>query len=224
MDLVPLFLETLSTFLVSENELESFINTDWEIEREVITSNNNRIDLLLKSNEHVVAIENKIYAAEYNDLNDYLNHVKREFNIKNNYGLVLSLHPATFNIEGWKNITYQQFFECVNKILGSYFIGSNTKGLLFLYEFIENLKILKEGNCLNMSKPSQLMDFEHFLEKHYQSFIDMDADLKIYKKECGQLVDGIINLFETTEMKNEINDTLGKRLMTTEEKVYLNKI
>lgn len=219
-----LFLEALSTFLVSENDVESFINTDWEIEREAITSNNNRIDLLLKSNEHVIAIENKIYAAEYNDLNDYLNHIKKEFNIKNNYGLVLSLHPTTFNIKGWKNITYQQFFECVNKILGSYFIGSNSKGLMFLHDFIENLKILKEGNRLNMSNPSQLMDFEHFLEKHYQSIIDMDTDLKIYKKECSQLVDGIISLFETTEIKHEVNNTLRGKLTAPEDKVYLNKI
>lgn len=42
-----LFLEALSTFLVSGKDVESFINTDWEIERESITSNNNRIDLLL---------------------------------------------------------------------------------------------------------------------------------------------------------------------------------
>ncbi|WP_411843110.1 PD-(D/E)XK nuclease family protein [Salinicoccus sp. HZC-1] len=219
-----LLLEALSTFLVSENDVQSFINIDWKVEREVITGNKNRIDVLLKSDDYVVAIENKIYATEYNDLNDYLNHIKREFNIKNNYGVVLSLHTTTFNERGWKNITYQQFFECVNKILGSYFIGSNTKGLMFLHDFIENLKILKEGNRLNMSNPKQLMDFEHFIEDHYQSIIDMDTDLKIYKKECGQLVNGILNLFENSEIKHEINNTLGETLIAAEEKAYLNKI
>lgn len=219
-----LLLEALSTFLVSDNDIQSFINMDWEVDREVITSNNNRIDVLLKSDDYVVAIENKIYAAEYNDLNDYLDHVKREFNIKNSYGVVLSLHPTTFDKDGWKNITYQQFFQCVNKILGNYFIGSNTKGLMFLHDFIENFNILKEGNRLNMSNPKQLVDFEHFIEDHYQSIIDMDADLKIYKKECGQLVDGILNLFETTEIKHEVNNALRDTLIAAEEKVYLNKI
>ncbi len=41
------------------------------VEREVFTSKNNRIDLLITSDRYILCIENKIFADVYNDLKDY---------------------------------------------------------------------------------------------------------------------------------------------------------
>lgn len=219
-----LFLEALSDFLFTDGAKQAFINANWEIETEVATNKQNRIDVLLKSDDYSVAIENKIYAAEYNDLNDYFNYVQSEFDSKHTYGVVLSLRPTKFQKKGWINITYHELFQCVNKILGNYFIGSNTKGLMFLHDFMENFEILKEGNRLNMSNPKQLVDFESFLEENYLSIINVDRDLKEYKKECIYLVEGTLQIFDSNETKHEINTNLSDKLSISGEKNYLKNI
>jgi hypothetical protein len=41
------------------------------VEREVITDNGNRIDILIETDAHAILIENKIYASVENPLKDY---------------------------------------------------------------------------------------------------------------------------------------------------------
>ncbi len=49
----------------------------WEVEREVRTEKGNYIDIVLRSDNTVIVIENKIYASVYNDLQDYIGFIQR---------------------------------------------------------------------------------------------------------------------------------------------------
>jgi PD-(D/E)XK nuclease superfamily len=58
----PLVLDAL-TSIGNGAETERMIGASVSVDREVVTSKGNKIDLLITSDNHVVLIENKIYAA-----------------------------------------------------------------------------------------------------------------------------------------------------------------
>lgn len=60
--------------LASVNETLSNVT----VEREVTTHAGNRIDLLIQSDTHLIAIENKIYHSVVNPLQDYVSFLERQ--------------------------------------------------------------------------------------------------------------------------------------------------
>lgn len=61
---------------ISNPEIEN-IDEVWEVDREVRTDKGTFIDILIKNDDYVVLIENKVYADLYNDLEGYLRFVKK---------------------------------------------------------------------------------------------------------------------------------------------------
>ncbi|MGI5066885.1 PD-(D/E)XK nuclease family protein [Treponema putidum] len=140
-------------------------NSHYYCEKEVLTADNKRIDLVLTGNNTAVVIENKIYADLNNDLQKYFNHIN---NYKNKYGVVLSLYVIDEetrqqyknkdNID-FKFITYQQFFEQIKKNIDFYIEKTDKKYVTFLLDFMENIDNLREG--YEMDK-----DFIEFLNQN----------------------------------------------------------
>lgn len=110
-----------------------------DIYREYTTIKGNRIDLVLKNEELVVGIENKIYATVYNDLKDYANTLNKIS--KNSIKILLSLNPNNDIVKNTEfiNITYQEFFDELKISLNSV-QDKNNKWYIFLEEFIKNLE------------------------------------------------------------------------------------
>ncbi|MDZ7691831.1 MAG: PD-(D/E)XK nuclease family protein [Balneolaceae bacterium] len=50
-----------------------------KVEREVLTNTGNRIDLVIETDSVCIAIENKIYANLYNNLNDYQDFIEARY-------------------------------------------------------------------------------------------------------------------------------------------------
>jgi hypothetical protein len=65
-----LFLDALLDAVSVSEEGEGF-GGNVSVEREAGTTNGNRMDVLIKSDTHVVLIENKIFAATVNPFDDY---------------------------------------------------------------------------------------------------------------------------------------------------------
>ncbi len=63
-----LFLDVLATLIDTEIEIDG---QAVDIRREELTDNQNRIDLVIESDNYIVGIENKIYADPYNPFWDY---------------------------------------------------------------------------------------------------------------------------------------------------------
>lgn len=93
-----LFLDALLDAVSVSEEGEGF-GGNVSVEREAGTTNGNRMDVLIKSDTHVVLIENKIFAATVNPFDDYsayLDLLKDEDGVayENKVKVLLMLYPS----------------------------------------------------------------------------------------------------------------------------------
>ena len=131
---------------------------DWFVEREVMTQNGNRIDILIKDssdkeNSTAIIIENKIYAGLNNPLEDYLNPSNE---INNSIGVLLTLFPIKSDL--YVNITHKEFIEKVFKNIHSYILNADDRHILFLKDYYQNI--------LNLTNIKEMDDFIKFYLKN----------------------------------------------------------
>lgn len=123
---------------------------------------NKRIDIIIEADNTVYAIENKIGAQLYNDLNVYSDHIKKKYkeNYSNKKAIVLTAHSLSPNEKqkasqcGFEEISYKVLFEQVNSILGDYIVDSNVKQLTFMVDFMKTL-----NNKMNFMENKELSKF-----------------------------------------------------------------
>ena len=136
--LQDLFLKSLLE-LIDPNKKLSFI--EWTVEREVSTSIKKRIDLVILSADEdaAIIIENKFYHYLNNDLDNYWDRYNK-IQDNNKLGVVLSLYGMESPSSRYINITHQQLCQQVLQNLGNYILRANQKHLVYLRDYIENIK------------------------------------------------------------------------------------
>ena len=122
-------------------DLESVQVTE-KVEREVITDTKKRIDLLIKCEDFVVCIENKIWSGLYNDLGEYREHCKKLYceHCDSVVGIVLSPHRVSdpsLKAHRFFSITYDALVDEVRQRMGSYIGSHNTQYQYLLFDFLE---------------------------------------------------------------------------------------
>lgn len=147
------------------------------VSREVLTTNGNRIDLVIECGDIIIVIENKIWARLYNNLEEYSNFANKEYD-KERIKIVLSILPVFQNVRNeFVNVTYTTFFEEIKKNIGDRIIQANPKYLTYLTDFIESI--------LNLMKPDEMnkemLDF-FILEK------DRISELLAEKKKIDSYI------------------------------------
>lgn len=172
-NLKDLFIRSLVE-CIHEHQLESkdFSSfTDFSIDTEYSTKGigknkkKGRIDLLLRSNDQAIIIENKIYHYLANDLDDYWKSIEiKSENNSSKIGIILSLKPISKN-------QYQQFeyrteyinithIELINKVIDNaspYLENNESRHIPFLHDFIQNI--------INISSPTMNhQDIRFYLE------------------------------------------------------------
>lgn len=114
------------------------------------TETKKRIDLIIETESTVYAIENKINANLYNDLEDYSNYIKSKYkdkykNENQMIKIVLTAHSLNPNEKikakkyDFKEVTYKTLFENVNAMLGDYITSNNTNQLTFMLDFMNTV-------------------------------------------------------------------------------------
>ena len=171
------------------------------IEREVFTGVG-RIDLVIDSDEVIIAIENKIFHNLQNDLNDYKKYITIRAKEKNNNTetifLILSIHKVDCNkCSGFTNVTYSDFFESITKNIGKYVINSNNKYLIFLFEFIKSIENIIKGSVMN----KELLDFFNDNLQTTNTFMNKVVAIK-------------------SDMRNKVNDLSSKILINEPTKIF----
>ena len=155
-----LFINSFIKILISKKiNIKTINKTDkLKIDREYTTLKGNRIDIVIQHNNFVIGIENKIYAAVNNDLEDY-SETLNKLN-KNSIKVLLSLHDNSdiINNTEFVNITYQEFFNQLKIDLLN--CQENNKWILFLNEFIKNIENYEgegemEENVINWLKENK---------------------------------------------------------------------
>jgi hypothetical protein len=128
-----------------------------EIIREEYTENGKRIDLVIETENYIIAVENKIFHKLNNDLNEYEEHIIKKVSngeeiinqSKTILLLVLSLNPIKkgddkliLENSSFENITYKEFIKQIKKNYNTYAFTANTKYLIFFNEFISSFEKL----------------------------------------------------------------------------------
>ena len=133
--------------------IECYFNTEignekiitQSVSREVLTEKNKRIDILIETEKEIICIENKIFADLYNDLEEYSNHVLRiKETDKKIINIVLSMNKINDELmtNGFKNITYKELFEKIEKYLGTYISYTNSEYFKYLLDLKFTIKNL----------------------------------------------------------------------------------
>lgn len=131
-----LFIDSFNTLIEQKYGLKPLKLESFTISREKANDNKKRIDLLIKNEEEALIIENKVYAGVYNDLSSYWESVKvPEINKR---GVLLSLVPIK-NTNKFVNITHKEFANEIIKNIPTYFQSADSKSLLLLQEFVQNI-------------------------------------------------------------------------------------
>jgi len=111
-------------------------------QREVVTQNGNRIDLLLKSDDWILVVENKIRHFVSNPFDDYQNFTDTNENrSKKKVYVLLSIVKEDAPDGYWISLTYANFLAVLKSKIGEALISSGyNKWHVILREFIINLE------------------------------------------------------------------------------------
>ena len=154
-----------------------------EIYREFTTLNKNRLDLVIKTNDYVIGIENKIYHQLYNDLRDYQNTIKSLCTRKQKpIGLVLSLTKLslpqdvkTMKENEFVNITYEQIFQNIKQDIGKYINNTNISYVNYLIDFIKSIENL-------ISKAMEEKELWTFFKANSETIQELADSFNEYKQ------------------------------------------
>lgn len=171
-----------SLFEAAEIEVPPFNNV--KVDREHKTEKNNRIDIVIISDDFALGIENKVGADLYNDLNDYSNTIdqkQKEFK----YKIVLSKYKST-PAYGFKSVLYSKFIKNIKSNIGYFTDYSDTKHLIFLLDFLKNIENNINSNIMSdnpavveffFNNRANVRRFFDYYNKFNQSFDDRFANI-----------------------------------------------
>ena len=175
--------------------------TDYTVDREVSTNKGGRIDIVISDeaieNEESdnsswsIIVENKLFADLYNNLTDYWKSIDSE----SKFGVVLSVNPIKIDSKLDKknikfiNILHKELVEKVMQNLSDYYLESNDLHLLYLKEYIANVKSYYRDN-------NKIKEMDTALKLFHEN----KQDIEIFKKKDMDLLKHIsrivFNIFD----------------------------
>lgn len=200
-----LFLSALNNIITREKG-NGYIALDnpqnCTVEREVCTDSGKFIDLVVKSGngtvaENALVIENKVYATVYNDLEDYIGFVKAN----KKTGIVLSLKKIPNLGSGFISITHEELLREIQQSPGTYFLNTESRQLLILKEFIQNIK--------SMSQTNDLKEYYDFFIQHNIKIKELNSLYETIKTDIYRQADVAC---EQLNMDLELKSNYSSRL------------
>ncbi|GEN27034.1 hypothetical protein HVA01_06800 [Halovibrio variabilis] len=130
--------------------------------REWMTSEQQRIDLVLESDRWVLAIENKIYHGFHNDFDHYGSDLKLRLSGQKSRRVLLAvLSPEGLapNVDEWLGIGYADFLKQLRAAIGAlYEQHGESKWLLFLREFVLHFENLTMADTLTNEQEQYVLE------------------------------------------------------------------
>ena len=154
------------------------------VEREAGTNDGNKLDLLVISDSHVIAVENKIFAPLVNPLADYaaLAADKADKGQRTVVKILLALFPpSTDPGHGFIRVSYEHFFRVLRGRLGQQSERADARYSLYLNDFITTVENLKRGTRMD---PTLLK----FMRDHAGDVTKLLSGAKLFKDELRERV------------------------------------
>lgn len=114
---------------------------------EEATEDRKRIDIMVKTADFVIAIENKIWAGLYNPLDSYARHVTGKYPNHKKFFVVLSVRDINDGSElkrmrenGFCYVNYRSLIEAMRRRMGFFATSGNGTYLTFLLDFIKTIE------------------------------------------------------------------------------------
>lgn len=163
----------------------------------------NRIDIVIKNDDFVIGIENKIYASVYNDLDDYAKTLD-SIN-KNSIKVLLSLHNKNDIAiqKGFVNVTYNELFDNLMEKLDN--VDTTNKWYIYLVDFIASLK----GYKVETEMEQEINEWIKNNKENINNFLDV---IKIYKDNILKKSEEYDNLMEKKVSNCKIKHWTGDYL------------
>ena len=182
-----LFLDVLAT-LIGEDLATDAQSID--VRREEFTTQGKRIDLVIKSENYIFGIENKIFAGLYNDFPEYSRYLESSSNGRQVYKVLLSLRSIqpSVKLDGFKPIRYEDFFQKVVANIGLCFLTAHEPHMTFLKDFIQTMQNLQEVTTMDRQR------LEYFRDNHQNIAILLDEvdglrkDMRIKVQQLREVV------------------------------------
>ena len=158
--------------------------SDVTVEREVGTNAGNKLDILIISDSHVIAVENKIFAPLDNPLADYavLAADKARKGGCTVVKILLALYPLSVDPgHGFVWVSYEGFFKVLRNRLGQQNERADDRYCLYLTDFVKTIENLKRGTRMDA-------DLLTFLRERGDDVTKLLNDVRSFKKELRQQV------------------------------------
>ena len=168
--------------------------------------NNKRIDIIIETVDSVYAIENKIGASLYNNLDVYSEHIENtpEYKEKRKVKVVLTAHTLSpdekqkANETKFKEVSYKTLFENVQAILGDYVTSGNNNQLSFMLDFMNTL-----NNKMNFMENKERAEF---FAKYQKDVEKLTKEFNEWKAELfGKQKERIAQICEKIREKTSVN-------------------
>ena len=182
-----LFLDVLAT-LIGEDLATDAQSID--VRREEFTTQGKRIDLVIKSENYIFGIENKIFAGLYNDFPEYSRYLESSRNGRQVYKVLLSLRSIqpSPELDGFKPICYEEFFQKVVANIGSCFLTAHEPHMTFLKDFIQTLQNLQEVTTMDRQRLKYFRDNHQNIAILLDEVDDFRKDMRIKTQQLKEIV------------------------------------
>ncbi len=192
------------------------------VKTEYPTKLGKRIDIVVFAENFILGIENKVNAGLYNDLEDYSNTIDdlaKPSLVA--YKIVLSKNKNNPK-SNFINITYSDLIRNIKKNIGDLAAYSDTKYLLFLFDFLKNIE--NNINSQSMADNLNVINFFH------ENIDKVNKLLKYRDKVNSDLVDKMGEIYlhiKQEEIKTTLpelgkeNKFVGSGLFTSEGSKYI---
>ncbi|MDR2654157.1 MAG: PD-(D/E)XK nuclease family protein [Mycoplasmataceae bacterium] len=142
-DILKIFLECAG---IEFDETLDFI----DVSREESTENQKRIDILINTPKYIIGIENKIWAALYNPIDDYVKHLEDKAQREGKTGhLIVFSKNGVPKSDKYKSVLYKEFKEKVTPHFYELMASLGHRDFLLFSEYIKNIEFLEEGGVMN---------------------------------------------------------------------------
>ena len=121
------------------------------VEREVPTDGGNRIDIIVSCRKHLVAIENKVFAAARNPFREYSSYVVDRAKKSGRKPLLYYLYlrtPDGAGLADFKPIGYAAYLNRLRDQLGRYAADTTSDYLVFALHFMRTIENLLKGSVM----------------------------------------------------------------------------